>query len=800
MAFSPRFRPRASILSTLYPLSALAGIGAAVFIASAHARSWATAPATFPVATGQQPMQAAKPAPSQPETGFRLDRFPPQSDTAAFDSAFLEPLSGYAQVRSAGFGGWADTGMYIVTQLGRFPQVHQVAAQGSDRRQLTFFPRRMSGFYLNPNPALANFLYTQDDGGNEQYRLRLYDLKTGLSRVLGCPPGRVDDLIWNDSGSRFAYSHTPAGTDRWDLRVGELSVEGGKDTLVLSLPGTWSAMEFSPDGRWLLVQRYVSASNSELHVLSLTDGWLTPLVTPSKEAFVDHAVWIRWPGGRPAAAAKMAGENGDIPWAVAYTSDQASQGAASQGAASQGAGAQGAGAQDAGAGDVTDGSSSEGFHRVYLARPQTHGPSGPAPGDAGPPPPEALSPMEPWDVEWIQAAPDRNSLVYSLNQDGLSSLYLLESGSKQPRRLQGIPPGVIGGIRFRPGTKTAGFAFTLNSAAAPGDVYVYDIAKSRSVRWTFSEAGGLPPGRFREAQLVRYPSGPTSTGSATAASVPSPAASAAPVAVPAWLFLPDPKVFPGPRPVLIQIHGGPEQQARPGFDAFLQYAVAELGLAVVQPNVRGSSGYGRAWLKADDGFQRMSSVRDIGALLDWIKTRPELDSSRVAVSGRSYGGFMSLSSLIEYGGGGSRDGGNGGTGGSSGSGARGRIRAGISTVGITHFPSFLQKTSGYRRDLRRAEYGDERNPRMAAFLDSISPLTRMDRIRAPLLLIHGRNDPRVPYSESERIFAALKGRKVPVWFLTFMEEGHAVRDQDGQIAQWRTMAEFLARNLGLRPR
>jgi acetyl esterase/lipase len=758
MAFSLRPRSPAVILYPLYPLypryplharyplSARIAIGMALIVAATH----------------------AKPAPLPPEAGIRLDRFPLQSDTA-FDSAFLEPLSAYAQVRSAGFVGWADTGMYIATQLGRFPQVHKVAAPGADRRQLTFFPRRMAGFYLNPNPARANFLYTQDDGGNEQFRLRLYDLKTGLSRVLGCPPGRVDGLIWNDSGSRFAYSHTPAGTDRWDLRVGEPAAEGGKDTLVLSLPGTWAAMEFSPDGRWLLVQRYVSASNAELHVLSLTDGWLTPLVTPSKDAFVDHAVWIRWPGGRPASVGKKAGANGDIPWAVAYTSDQAVQGAASQ---------------SAGAGDGPGGDSAAGFHRVYLARPQAHAPTGPAPDDAGPPAPVALSPAERWDVEWIQAAPDRNSLVYALNEDGVSVLYLLESGSKQPRRLLGIPPGVIGGIRFRPGAKAAEFAFTLSAASTPGEVYVYDVAKGRSARWTFSEPGGLPPGRFREPQLIRYPSGP---------------ALAAPATVPAWLFLPDPKVFPGPRPVLIQIHGGPELQARPGFDAFLQYAVAELGLAVVQPNVRGSSGYGRAWLKADDGFQRMSSVRDIGALLDWIKTRPELDSSRVAVSGRSYGGFMSLSSLIEYGGSGG-SGSNGDNGGSGGSAAKSRIRAGISAVGITHFPSFLQKTSGYRRDLRRAEYGDEREPRMAAFLDSISPLTRMDRIRAPLLLIHGRNDPRVPYSESERIFAALKGRKVPVWFLTFSEEGHAVRDQDGQIAQWRTMAEFLARHLGLRPR
>ncbi len=730
-------------------------------------QSAAPKPPTDPVAMVPKPSQP----PSLHEPGFQLERNPAPTDTDRFDSSILEPLSAYAQVRSAGFGGWADTGMYINTQLGRYPQVHKVAAPGADRRQLTFFPRRMSGFYLNPKPARANLLYTQDDGGNELFRLRLYDLKTGTSRALGCPPGRVDGLIWNDSGSRFAYAHTPAGTDRWDVRVGGID---GRDTLVLSLPGTWNPMDFSPDGKWLLVQRYVSASQAELHVLSLTDGWLTPLSPQDKGAYADHAVWVRWPGGevRP-----RAGTAGEIPWAVAFTSDRAA------GVGMAGSGTAGAGA-DSGKTGMASGDSSGGFHRVYLARPQTHPPTGPAPGDAVPPAPVALSPAEKWDVDWVQASPDKNSLIYALNEDGLSRLYLLEAGSRQPRLLKGIPPGVIGEIHFRPGTKAVEFAFTLNSATSPGDVYAYDIAKGRTLRWTLSETGGIPSGRFREPQLVRYPA----PGEAPAGFDS--------LIIPAWVWRPDPKAFPGPRPVLIMVHGGPEQQARPVFDAFAQYAGAELGLAGIEPNVRGSSGYGRAWIRADDGYLRMNSVKDIGALLTWIRTRPEMDAGRVAISGRSYGGFMSLSALIEYGANGSGGAGNAGPDRATGGGAGG-IKAGISAVGITHFPSFLQKTSGYRRDLRRAEYGDERDPRMAAFLDSISPLTRMDRIRTPLLLIHGRNDPRVPYSESERIFAALKSRKQPVWFMTFSEEGHAVRDQDGQIAQWRAMAEFLARNLGL---
>ncbi len=305
--------------------------------------------AKAPAPPKDPPPPSSDPAPKvqASETGIRLERFQAAPDTVhtvhavGFDTALLEPLSAYAQVRSAGFGGWADTGMYVGTQLGRYPQVHKVAAPGADRRQLTFFPRRMSAFHLNPQPRNASFLFTQDEGGNEQYRLSLYDLKTGNRRAMGCPPGRVDATVWNDSGSRFAYAHTPAGTDRWDLRIGGID---GKDTLALSLPGTWAPMDFSPDGKWLLAQRYVSASQAELHVLSLVDGWLTPLTSQAskdKGAYADNAVWIKWPTGSGPASPRK-GTSGDIPWAVAFTSGLPSplacpaQGRASLGTAARG--------------------------------------------------------------------------------------------------------------------------------------------------------------------------------------------------------------------------------------------------------------------------------------------------------------------------------------------------------------------------------------------------------------------------------------------------------------------------------
>jgi dipeptidyl aminopeptidase/acylaminoacyl peptidase len=655
------------------------------------------------------------------DTRSQLEKFSPGPKPPPFDSTLLEPLDAYVQVRAAGFWGWADTGMYIGTSLGRFPQVHQVAAPGADRRQLTFFPERISTFDVNPRPERRNVLYSFDAGGDERFRLRLYDLATGRSRALGMPPGRAEGAIWNDSGTAFAYAHVPAGTDRWDLRLGR---PDGFDTLLLSLPGTWSPMDLRPDGKRMLVQRYVSAAEAELYALDVPGGGLTLLTPGGPPAFVDDAAWVR-----PEGNAR------DTAWDVVFTSDR-------------------------------DGEA----RRLYRLRPDSAlaDAAGPSTPDAPRPlrraaaSPRAVSAPGPWDVEWVSVAPDRRTLAWSVNEDGYSRVHVLAPGAKEAKALSGNPRGILQEAHFRPGPGPREFAVTITNGIVPGDVWVCDWARDRWTRWTFSEAGGLPDGAFRLPQLVRYPGGPGGSAPGTGQ-------------VPAWLYRPDSAAFPGRRPVVIQIHGGPESQARPGFDPYVQYLAGTLGYAVILPNVRGSSGYGKSWLKADDGYQRMGAVKDIGSLLDWIGTRPDLDAGRVAVAGRSYGGFMSLASLVEYG---------------------PRLKAGISAVGISHFPTFLKKTSGYRRDLRRVEYGDERDPRMAAFLDSISPLTRADRIRTPLLLIHGRNDPRVPYGESERIFAALKARKVPAWFLTFTEEGHGTRDQDDQKEQWRVETAFLAQHLG----
>ena len=228
--------------------------------------------------------------------------------------------------------------------------------------------------------------------------------------------------------------------------------------------------------------------------------------------------------------------------------------------------------------------------------------------------------------------------------------------------------------------------------------------------------------------------------------------------------------------MLISIHGGPESQARMGFAGRTNYLIQELGLVVIQPNVRGSSGYGKTFLTLDNGKLREDSVKDIGALLDWVATQSDLDASRVVVTGGSYGGYMSLAVATHY---------------------ADRIAGSIDVVGISHFVTFLQNTETYRRDLRRVEYGDERDPDMRAHLERISPLTQAHRIRKPLMVVHGKNDPRVPYTEAEQIVSRVRANGTPVWYLRADNEGHGFARKENADYQFYATVLFLQQVLGL---
>ena len=350
-----------------------------------------------------------------------------------------------------------------------------------------------------------------------------------------------------------------------------------------------------------------------------------------------------------------------------------------------------------------------------------------------------------WDVSGAIVSRDRKRMAFVVNENGRSAVYLLDPRSRKYRRVDNIPTGVAGNMAFSPDGRR--LAITLNTATTPSDTFVLELGKGALdhgalTRWTFSEVGGLDTTTFREPQLVSYPTFDTVDGK--------------PREIPAWVYKPAGK---GPFPVVVSIHGGPEAQSRPWFSSTYQMWLAKLGVAIVVPNVRGSAGYGKTYLGLDNGFKREDSVKDIGALLDWIETRPELDQERVAVFGGSYGGYMVLASSVHY---------------------SDRLKAAVDIVGISSFVTFLENTQDYRRDLRRVEYGDERDPAMRAHLEKISPLNNVEKISVPMFVVQGENDPRVPVTEATQMVAALREQGNTVWYMNALNEGHGYRKKENR--------------------
>jgi dipeptidyl aminopeptidase/acylaminoacyl peptidase len=369
----------------------------------------------------------------------------------------------------------------------------------------------------------------------------------------------------------------------------------------------------------------------------------------------------------------------------------------------------------------------------------------------------AVSAEGPHEVESLEVARDGRHLAYTRNEGGYSRLVVHDILADADRVLPALPQGaVVASLGFDASGRQ--LAVALESARQPRDVLVLDLATPGVpswTAWTRSEPGPAGLARHVAAEAFSYPTWDRVDGQ--------------PRQIPAFIQRP---ASAGPHPVLIQIHGGPESQHRPGWDNFAQFLVNELGFAVVAPNVRGSSGYGRQYLALDNGRLREDSVRDIGALLAWIAAQPDLDRRRVVVMGGSYGGYMTLASLVHYG---------------------DRLAGGIDVVGISHFVTFLERTSPYRQEMRRSEYGDERDPAMRAFLQRISPLTRAESIRLPLLVVQGLNDPRVPASESEQMVAKIRGGGGEVWYLAARDEGHGFRKKGNRDTYLRTAVAFLRR-------
>lgn len=357
-----------------------------------------------------------------------------------------------------------------------------------------------------------------------------------------------------------------------------------------------------------------------------------------------------------------------------------------------------------------------------------------------------------WDVESYALSPNEDLVAFTINEGGLGTIKLLDLTTGQVVDGPDLPVGLTGGLTFDPMGQNVGFTFT--GATSPADAYSFDVQTLELTRWTNAEVGGLDTSAFVTPTFFDYPNDDG-------------------MDIPAFVYRPE---ADGPHPVIVSIHGGPEGQSRPYFSSTYQYWVNELGAAVVVPNVRGSAGYGKTYVSLDNGLNRKKSVEDIGALLDWIETQPDLDSDRVLVYGGSYGGYMVLASMVDY---------------------NDRLAGGIDIVGISDFRTFLENTKGYRRDLRRAEYGDERDPEIAAFFREISPLRNAGEISKPLFIIQGANDPRVPASEAEQILRAVRANNGEAWFLLAMDEGHGFQKKSNRDFQSEAQTMFIKKVLDL---
>jgi dipeptidyl aminopeptidase/acylaminoacyl peptidase len=333
------------------------------------------------------------------------------------------------------------------------------------------------------------------------------------------------------------------------------------------------------------------------------------------------------------------------------------------------------------------------------------------------------------DVDAFEMAWDPNRIAFTTNEDGTDVLRFMDAGTFTELPRPPLFDAVIDGLQWRPGSDE--LAFHVSSARTAGDVFSYQLAANRLVRWTNGNNPEVNTRDLAEPQLVKWKSfdGREVSG---------------------FLYAPGAR-FTGPRPVLVILHGGPALQAKPGFIGRYNYLVNELGVALVYPNVRGSSGFGKSFLALDDGPRREDAARDVGALLDWIATRKDLDAKRVAIAGASYGGYLALAASESN---------------------PDRVAGTVVEMGISNFVSFLERTPAWRRDQRRVEYGDERDPATRAWLDSISPLAHVEKLRHPVLVAQGDNDARVPSAQSDALAEALRKQGTPVWHIAARDEGH----------------------------
>ena len=610
---------------------------------------------------------APAPTPSRRDIGnLSVENIP------ALPADLVGRVDQYQNVRSAGVADWDrdGKGLFISTRFADVPQIHHVAGPGADRRQLTFFKEPLASVATCPDKKQNGFIYSRDQGGDENYQIYFLNLADGSSRLLTDGKSRNQFMGWNKAGTQLAYMSNQRSAADLDLFVVDFASKGAKPTALLELKGGgWRVAAWSDDARQMVLQNYKSVNESELFRLDVASRKLEPLhKTTTPVAYSD----------------------------LTFSADGQSLFLVSD-----------------------EGSEFQTLRHLDLASGQL----------------VPLSGQIPWDVAGTARSKDGSKLVFGTNEGGYSRLYVMDTKTRAYKPVPGLPKGLVAGFKLNDDGHR--LALTMASGTSSADAYVLDLSSNNLTRWTTSEIGGLNPATFPEPELIQYPTFDQVNGQ--------------PRLIPAFVYRP--RNATGKTPVLLSIHGGPEGQSFPAFSPLNALLANELGITVLVPNVRGSSGYGKTYVALDNGPKREESVQDIGALLDWIAKQPTLDAGRVAVMGGSYGGYMSLATMTNY---------------------NARLRCGIDLFGISNFATFLKNTSSYRADLRRAEYGDERDPAMLAVFEKISPINKIKNITKPMLVYQGKNDPRVPLTESEQMVAGLKKQGTPVWYIMAKDEGHSL--------------------------
>ncbi|RHW19401.1 S9 family peptidase [Sphingomonas gilva] len=629
------------------------------------------------IAAAPAPAQEASPAVAEKPAALVADGIPP------VPMAIVEATRPYMEYRTAIFQGWspADRSMLVATRFANTNQLHRVAGPMMAREQISFEAEPVFGSW---SPKGDVMVVNKDVGGSEFYQL--FTLADGKLTLLTDGKSRNSGPTWSKDGRWIAYTSTRrTGADN-DIYVMDPR-DPKTDRLVAQVKGGgWGVADFAPDGKSAVVSEYVSITKSNLHLLDIASGRMTPIG--------DHARPIAYGGAQYAPDGTL--------W---VTSDEGSD-----------------------------------FQRLGTIDLRT--------GKFTP-----RSPEKKWDVDGFDIADDGSFIVYAVNEAGIGRVRLMDVGTGAVRNVGGLPTGSLGGIEIAPwGT----IGLTVTSATSATDAYTIDPATLKVTRWTRSETGGLDPDANVEPEFVETKSFDGE-------------------AVSGFLYRPDAKKFPGRRPLIVNIHGGPEAQFTPGFLGRNNYLLNELGIAIFYPNVRGSAGFGKRFVSLDNGpDKREDSVKDIGAFLDVLDKDDSIDPKRIGVTGGSYGGYMCYASAIRYG---------------------GRLRGANCVVAISDFVTFLENTQSYRRDLRRVEYGDERDPAQRAKLKAISPLTRVADLDIPLMVVTGGNDPRVPASEADQIVKAVRAGGGTAWHLLGTNEGHGFAKKENADYNFWTSLMFWRANL-----